>query len=157
MPFDVKFRWFPLPETKSASVSLNMVSIPQFEQFLKTSDYIPTHDRMTYTSLLAHVLLNFGDKPSTPILGVSHDDATAFCEWANVRLPTENELSEFFDASASAGHRFNWGGLCWTSTVEDGRYVLCERAHSGEIIREVFSADWYDYPFPSFRVARTNP
>lgn len=147
-------------------VSLHHVSVGQFEEFMSETGYRPTRDRLEGDgSLLSWLRINFGRSPKVPAFGVSYDDAAAYCGWAALRLPSEAELYAFFLSLARDNRRVEWGGECWTSDAgRDGTFVACDGPYapalrtsppSLENRSNCYANDHYDYPFISFRVAKS--
>lgn len=145
------------------AVSTFQVSLGQFTEFMTDSGYVPECDEAKYSGFLeSHVKINWGESPKTPVFGVTLNDALAFCAWANVRLPSEIELHHYFVQEAQAGRLTAWVGECWTTTkTPSGDCVLRNGPYPAMLklsidrFRFFLPADHYDYPFPTFRVARS--
>jgi hypothetical protein len=174
VPSGLDFKWIPLTDTvvqmgdashdvEPFAVSKFQVSMGQFSEFMADSGYVPDCDKAEYNGYLeSHMKLNWGKSPKTPVFGVTFNDANAFAEWAQLRLPTEIEIHAFFVKQAVAGVTPEWSGDCWTTTqTESANYILRNGPYPRtlelpiEKFRETLPADHYDYPFPVFRVAKS--
>lgn len=174
VPSGLDFKWIALtdpivemdgtPHTVGPfAISKFQVSMGQFTEFMSASGYTPDCDKVEYNGYLeSHMKLNWGKSPKTPVFGVTFNDAEAFSDWAHVRLPTEIELHAFFVHQATSGVKPEWGGECWTTTLnETGNHILRNGPYPPTLnlpidhFRADLPANHYDYPFPVFRVAKS--
>jgi len=83
---------------------------------------------------------NIKGKDNYPVVHVSYEDALAYCEWANRRLPTEAEW-ELASRAGSYGTIYNWG---------NDVSVLKEKANTweGEFPVENTKADGFELRAP---------
>lgn len=144
-------------------MSFKSVSIGQFEKFLHATNYIPVPDviREYPGFVIENTYGQLGRSSHIPAIGVTLDDAVAYCDWAQVRLPTEPELAYFFDYAVRDCRKFDWAFACWTSTsisddifaARNGPYVAAALDWPSERHRLELHRHHYEWPTPpSFRV-----
>ncbi len=99
------------------SISLWPVTVVQYEQFLKATGYRPVPDIMEHDGyLLENTRGQLGGSPKNPIFSLTYDDSCAYCDWAKLRLPSEEELAHFFRTFVLQQKQVEWAFPCWSST-----------------------------------------
>jgi hypothetical protein len=145
-------------------ISTRPVSILQFAEFLQATNYSPVPDATEFVGFtIDNARGQLGTHPSTPMIGVTYDDAFAYCNWANARLPTESQLARFFRVAVGRGMSFDWAFACWSSTSKDndrfvagnGPYVRAALDDPHERKRLILHRRSYGWPNPPcFRVLK---
>jgi hypothetical protein len=142
------------------AISLCHIRISQFEAFINATGYAPVPDQLEFENFTIEQALSYGPKEKTPMFGVTHDDAQAYCEWAGFRLPTAYELAHFFMTAQAIGKRCDWCGLCWTSTASGlDHWLACDGPYNdtqewSTCHRVLHRHHYLHAEFPGFRVIR---
>ena len=146
----LRYDWFSVPDGEfklgrkvhsldAFEISFTSVTLGQYQSFIERAGYSPVPDRIKRRVgyLLDYFTINYGSDPSQAMYGVTHDDAAAYCEWANVRLPTNAELGYFFDFAVRSSMTFVYAGQCWTSDSEgDDRFIARDGPYQPQQLRE---------------------
>lgn len=170
------FDWFSVPDgdfnvgsktngVREFEISFTPVTLGQFELFLNATDYTPVPDRIRSRPgyLLDYAKINSDGDSNGGMYCITYDDAVAFCDWANVRLPTDAELGLFFDYAVRSGATFVYAGECWTCNSDgdnhfiarDGPYQPQQLSEPDALFRHrLHRHQWEFDPAPCVRVIR---
>jgi len=109
------------------------VTNKDFEKFVTQTGYVTDAEKVGETSWLYYAK----DKPKHPVVRVSWNDANAFCEWAEKRLPTEVEWEKA--ARGTDGRTYPWGND-WPGEQDDPKANTKEAGYRGTTIVGSFPA-----------------
>ena len=101
------------------TISHSAVTVGQFCEFLDETDYLPLPDELggDFGGMIDNFKTNFGPSPVIPLMGLTYDDAIAYCEWSGHRLPTDPELRLYYQNIVYGRVAIcDWEGNNWTST-----------------------------------------
>ncbi len=147
-------------ELKAYRIDKYEVTFSQFYTFVKTAQYRKPRlaGYLAVDSEGLYLMMN----PVNPVVGVSWDDANAYCRWKDKRLPTEAEWEKA--ARGGDGHAWPWGneeekgaanlvgdedGFRYTSPVgafphDRSPYGVYDMAGNAmEWVADWFQEDWY--------------
>lgn len=173
----LEFDWFNVPgdefrvgrtthRVEAFEISFTPVTLGQYELFLQEANYKPIPDKIRGRNgyLLDYAKINSDTDPNGGMYCITHDDAVAFCEWANVRLPTDPELGLFFASAVQSGATFLYAGDCWTSDSDgDNHFIARDGPYQPQQLNEgdtffrhrLHRHQWEFDPAPCVRVVRT--
>lgn len=116
-------------------ISKYPITVGQFEKFAKATKYKTTNeqkgDYRTYHENDCLYEMSKKEKQSIAAFCVSYNDAVAYCKWANLRLPTDEEW-----LSASI--------VDWDQEYKDISLDLKEKYSNRLDILERFDSEWID-------------
>ncbi len=133
------------------------VTNEQFAKFVEETGYVTDAEKAGDTSWRYYAK----DKPNHPVVKVSWNDAKAFCEWADKRLPTEAEWEKA--ARGTDGRIYPWGnewdpnkantkesgyrGTLIVGSLPDGASPYGVMDMAGNVAE--WTADWFK-PYPGY-------
>ncbi len=133
------------------------VTNEQFAKFVEATGYVTDAEKAGDTSWRYYAK----DKPNHPVVKVSWNDAKAFCEWADKRLPTEAEWEKA--ARGTDGRIYPWGnewdpnkanvkesgyrGTLIVGSFPDGASPYGVMDMAGNVAE--WTADWFQ-PYPGY-------
>ena len=123
--------WFEneLPRHKvtlsTYSIDSNEVTVGEWVEFLNTMDSDTHHYALQPVQWNGSAFTALVNEENRPIRYVSWYDATVFCAWAGMRLPTEAEWE--LAARGDDGRRYPWGeeNASCTKATYFTNYTLC--------------------------------
>jgi formylglycine-generating enzyme required for sulfatase activity len=133
------------------------VTNEQFERFVAETGYVTDAEKAGDTSWRYYA----EGKPNHPVVKVSWNDAKAFCEWAEKRLPTEAEWEKA--ARGTDGRTYPWGndwdvnkantkdagyrGTTIVGSFSDGASPYGVMDMAGNVAE--WTSDWFQ-PYPGY-------
>lgn len=138
------------------------ITIGQYFAFMDKTGYVPYVDRHTRFIFRQSQIASGGRRAyQWPITHITLMDAQEYCKWIDGRLPSEAELTRYFEWLIDRRMKMEFMNECWTSTKKsDGRFVAIEVPWIAKSkverlgARNAYQPENWDMPFISFRVCR---
>lgn len=90
-------------------IAVHCVMVKEFTEFVRTAGYDYPEDLLKMQQV----------RPLNPIRWVNQGDAEAYCEWAGMRLPTEQEWNDGIEQMAHSGL---WEWVAESGVVRGGSW-----------------------------------